>query len=298
MARLSLNGSIKFKRLVRRIGLANPFVRGLLETLWDSCHSKGNPLIGDAMDVEIASEWPGESGAWFEVLRDGGWIDRVDEDRWQLHDYWEHAPEFVIKRAADAAGMTYSQFREAVKQNIAKIKSSEILGKVRKSSEKFRSASEILGNPRKSSEKFPLPDQTRPDQTSLIPPTPYGGGDQDQFEPDPGFAAFWAAYPKQVARKAARRAWEELAPDDALAAVMLAAVTEQSQSVGWKQENGRFIPNAAKWIREEWWNRPDVKALIAAKQDRDRQLTAQRALAQADKDKVVIEGIRLHKGTA
>ncbi len=75
MARLTLERSVKFKALVRRLGLPRPYVRGLLETMWDVAHECGNASLGPAEDVEAAAEWPGEAGAWFAAMKEGRWID-------------------------------------------------------------------------------------------------------------------------------------------------------------------------------------------------------------------------------
>jgi hypothetical protein len=115
MARLSLQNTAKFRILVRRIGLARPFVRGLLDTLWDVAHASGSPVIGDAYAVEAASEWPGQDGDWFAVLRDGGWLDELPDGRWQIHDYWDHAPDYVGKREAHKRGMRYAEFMASVR---------------------------------------------------------------------------------------------------------------------------------------------------------------------------------------
>jgi len=104
MARPSLDRNVKFKSLIRRLDLPRPYVRGLLETLWDVANECGNPVIGTPEDIEAAAEWPGEPGVWFNALREGRWIDeREVAGRWEIHDYWDHAPEYVLGRARKEA---------------------------------------------------------------------------------------------------------------------------------------------------------------------------------------------------
>lgn len=98
MARQILDRAVKFKRLVSELGMPRPYVRGLLETLWDVAHECGCPVIGDASDVEAAAEWPGEQGKFFEAMKLLGWIDPTPGGEWEIHDYWDHAPEYVKKR--------------------------------------------------------------------------------------------------------------------------------------------------------------------------------------------------------
>lgn len=98
MARVTLDRSVKFKRLCRDLDLPRPYVRGLLETMWDCAHECGEPVLGDSKDVEHAAEWPGEQGVFFEALRSCGWIDELSSGLWEIHDYWDHAPNYVKKR--------------------------------------------------------------------------------------------------------------------------------------------------------------------------------------------------------
>lgn len=90
--------------------------------------------------------------------------------------------------------------------------------------------------------------------------------EQDQ-EPPPspqgeGFDAFWQAYPKKVAKEAARKAFGKRKPGAALLAEMLAAIAVQSGSEQWRKDGGQFIPYPATWLNEARWE--DVVPAIAA----------------------------------
>jgi len=98
MARQTLDRAVKFKRLVLELDLPRPYVRGLLETLWDVAHECGDPVIGDDEDVEAAAEWPGTAGEFVSALAKLEWIDQLDDGSWEIHDYWDHAPDYVRKR--------------------------------------------------------------------------------------------------------------------------------------------------------------------------------------------------------
>lgn len=98
MARPSLERNVKFKALVRALGIPKPYVRGILETLWDVANECGNPVLGKEPDVEYAAEWPGEPGVLFEALRSCRLIDEVSKGVWIIHDYWDHAPRYVKNR--------------------------------------------------------------------------------------------------------------------------------------------------------------------------------------------------------
>src|SRR5690348_17188037 len=103
MARPTLNSSVKFKALVRRLQLPRPYVRGLLEVMWDCCHECGNPVLGTPDNVEAAAEWPGEPGVLFQALREGRWLDERPGDTWEVHDYWTHAPGYASARCRKEA---------------------------------------------------------------------------------------------------------------------------------------------------------------------------------------------------
>lgn len=102
MARPSLDKNVKFKKLVRRLRMPKPHVRGYLETMWDVGCECGDPLLGAPDDVEAAAEWEGEPRVFFDALRDGGWIDETDQG-WEIHDFFVNAPEYVVGRRAREA---------------------------------------------------------------------------------------------------------------------------------------------------------------------------------------------------
>lgn len=71
--------------------------------------------------------------------------------------------------------------------------------------------------------------------------------------PSPGFAEFWAAYPRKDAKADALKAWAKLKPDEPLRSAMHAALTAQRESEGWRKERGRFIPLPASWLNGRRW---------------------------------------------
>ena len=67
------------------------------------------------------------------------------------------------------------------------------------------------------------------------------------------FDRFWAVYPKRKAKADAMKAWTALKPDSALVEKILDAVREQSRSVDWLKEGGKWIPYPASWLRSARW---------------------------------------------
>lgn len=78
------------------------------------------------------------------------------------------------------------------------------------------------------------------------PPSPPAGGER-------GFDAISAGYPRRAGIEAARRDWDELAPDDALQAEIARAIQAWIPSAEWQRENGRYIPKFGKFLRDERW---------------------------------------------
>lgn len=67
------------------------------------------------------------------------------------------------------------------------------------------------------------------------------------------FDAWWAQWPRKVAKAEALAAWRKLAPDAELAARMVAAVLVQAASEPWRRDGGMFIPYPATWINGRRW---------------------------------------------
>jgi hypothetical protein len=68
-----------------------------------------------------------------------------------------------------------------------------------------------------------------------------------------GFDQFWVEYPKKVKREAAYKVWAKLDPDQELRQQIFDAVARWKESAEWTREEGRFIPEAAKWLRGRRW---------------------------------------------
>ena len=83
--------------------------------LWEVSYETGNPVIGDAEAVEAAAEYPGEPGKLCAALLDcGGGSDRAgflevvpgQPGVFQVHDLWDHCPDYVRKRKIARKGRT------------------------------------------------------------------------------------------------------------------------------------------------------------------------------------------------
>lgn len=68
-----------------------------------------------------------------------------------------------------------------------------------------------------------------------------------------GFERFWEIYPKKIAEQEAVVEWNKLKADEELVEVILAAIARAKQSKQWMEENGRFIPYPANWLKQQRW---------------------------------------------
>lgn len=98
MARPTLDGHRKFKRLVRDLGISKPLARGLLELLWDCANESGDPIFPTITDIEAVCEWDGEPGVLAQKLVDLSLVDVQSDGTYMIHDYWDHCPDYVRKR--------------------------------------------------------------------------------------------------------------------------------------------------------------------------------------------------------
>lgn len=82
------------------------------------------------------------------------------------------------------------------------------------------------------------------------PAVPPRGGGAGGGGP-PGFAEFWAAYPRRTAKVKAVRAWRAIKPDASLLAVILAALDRQKASDQWRRG---VVPHPATWLNQRRWD--------------------------------------------
>ena len=69
------------------------------------------------------------------------------------------------------------------------------------------------------------------------------------------FDRFWAAYPKKVGKLDAQKAFRQVkAPVE----MLIASIEKQKNTSQWTNENGRFIPNPATWLRQGRWMDEEV----------------------------------------
>jgi hypothetical protein len=88
----------KFRKLVKLLNLPVPYAWGLLECLWSVGYASGNPVIGDAADVELAAQYPGQPGTLCDALVTCRLLDVNTDGHYEIHDLIENAPDYVKAR--------------------------------------------------------------------------------------------------------------------------------------------------------------------------------------------------------
>ncbi|MGL4464749.1 MAG: hypothetical protein ACRDD1_18070 [Planctomycetia bacterium] len=98
MARPGFTQHPKFRRLVHLLDEPAPHCLGYVEYLWTTAYNTGDPVFRDAVDVELAAEFPGAKGALCAALVECRLLDARDDGGFEIHDFFEHVPEYVRNR--------------------------------------------------------------------------------------------------------------------------------------------------------------------------------------------------------
>lgn len=98
MAKPELRDHRKFLKLKRLLGEPTPHVLGYLDCLWHRGYQTGSALVGDALDVEAAAEYPGDAGDFTKAAHAAGFLDLDGDGNYLIHDLFEHAPTYAKKR--------------------------------------------------------------------------------------------------------------------------------------------------------------------------------------------------------
>ena len=76
---------------------------------------------------------------------------------------------------------------------------------------------------------------------------PLSAVEKDRFE------EFWRLYPKKKAKLDCMRAWKSLNPDEQLFEEIMTGLKRAISSKEWKEQDGKFIPYPATWLRKGRW---------------------------------------------
>lgn len=71
--------------------------------------------------------------------------------------------------------------------------------------------------------------------------------------PGSAFTSFWESYPNKINREDAWNAWKSLNPDSGNVQSIMDGLESWKRSDRWTEDGGRYIPSAAKWLRDRRW---------------------------------------------
>lgn len=268
MARPTLFGHRKLLRLARAVG-SRALAIGHLEILWSGAYESGEPVLGDQVDVEGLAEWEGAPGALAQALLDAGgpgrkgFLEVTAEGLLAIHDFWDHAPDYVRRRAEreqkrQDEGKTLSdKRREAALARWSKEPSATATGMQTYATDCHLHATDM----QTYATVFPPAPAPAPAQeettSALAPPTPPTGKpaaaprrarvSDSGLE---GFEEWYAGYPRKKARGDAEKAWKQTAAARPPFSDMIAA---RNRSVAEWQRQGRPIdkyPYPASYLRD------------------------------------------------
>jgi hypothetical protein len=272
------------------LNLPRPYVRGLLETLWESAHETGDPVIGAVEDVEAAAEWTGEPGVLAEALIRLRFLDAVETDatdatdgdghpshpsQWELHDYFDHAPDYAKDR-----GQREQERRKAKKCDGCEtdFRSSDPRAKYcssacrKKAWRDRKSDGETDATDRDGSRR----NGTESDGTPAPAPTPLnpnperageGGGDaeaergRDISEQSAAFERLEREYPPQgfvnviAIQRTFYELWRSNPPVLPPVAEFFATLGAWKRSAKWLKDGGEYVPHCENWLSKGAWKR-------------------------------------------
>ena len=67
------------------------------------------------------------------------------------------------------------------------------------------------------------------------------------------FTAFWEDYPAKINREEAWETWKAINPDAQTVGRIKAGLDAWKRSPQWTEDGGRYIPSAAKWLKDRRW---------------------------------------------
>lgn len=67
------------------------------------------------------------------------------------------------------------------------------------------------------------------------------------------FNRFWSVYPKKAGKRDAEEWFLQEKPSVQLVEQMCSALMQLRESEAWRKEDGRFIPKAINWLRDDGW---------------------------------------------
>lgn len=234
---------------------------------WAAVNAVGGNLSGySARDISDAAGYKKSPDKFLNALVASGFVDKT-EDGFAIHDWEEHAALLMDSNEQQKKNTRdrVRRYRERRKGNV------ESVG---------NGACNVTSN---ASNAPTLPNLTLPNQTITK---------ADAFVTDSAcdlsvtelFDEFWAAYPKQFGKEDAQEVWDEMVKYRNVAEQIIQSVERWKDSEQWLEKGGRFIPRAAKFLREGYWKTAPVEEAPKGRKLDDDEIAAVRRMLEEDEE--------------
>lgn len=215
---------------IRHVTVVTRVTVGALVPLWSMVNecAEGDGFLRDAslFEVDVMAGVPGFGKAMVAA----GWLEECPDGGIRFPNFSEHN---TVQESRSTSAKTPAQRAKEYRERHRD-----------ESHEPSRNSSrDGVTEKRDASRDAVTTEKSREEKNT--PHTPTGA--------DIRFERFWAAYPRKVAKDAARKAFDKRKPDSELLAQMLEAIRAQKQSDDWLKDGGQFIPHPATWLNQGRW---------------------------------------------
>ncbi len=97
----------------------------------------------------------------------------------------------------------------------------------------------------------PTPESGKTPETKKTQQTTRSNKNKPSLYEREGFAEFWKEYPRTDAKKDAAKAWAKIDPEEHPR--VMAGLKLWKQSRQWREDDGKYIPYARKFLNGEYW---------------------------------------------
>jgi hypothetical protein len=247
------------KALARALKVPVPMAVGIMEMLWHFTRDYADAGdIGRHTDAAIAEavSWPSDRDVTelINALVQERWIDRHEKHRLVVHDWPEHADDYVHRKLALAGRYFYN----GAKPHINKLTKDQREAATRR----YVAAT----NP---PQIRPVADLDPPSGSCLavpchampvpIAPAPAGDDEPTSDEISDVFERIYARHPKKNYKTEAERELCDAIMESSNRRGLLNSVEQAHQAqceahaFDWRKENGRYAPKLSDWLRQKCW---------------------------------------------
>lgn len=230
----------KLKRLARLLGIERPAAVGYLHYLWwwaMDYAPDGDLSRYTAEDVADALDWPGDSEALIDALRESGFLDGN-----HLHDWADYGEKLFRRRQYNAARMRAARAAESTDVPPDEPKNDTCTTRA----VHVRNTSRATGQTGQTGQT----ERTKSSRAGARGGVSDNGKAQNPERVAGAFAAFWEAYPRKVDKGHAERAFRAALKKAPLDAIM-AGLRRQLPDLA--RKDAEYIPHAATWLNGERW---------------------------------------------